>query len=278
MKTWIVAGLIGLFSAEAALAQSHGVPSTFLKNTRRLEGDRLSVCGDVSGRTLEFDRRMAQMIADTLFLELDFHEGFGGYPTSGDGFLDELQIAMTNTCDLVVGMTVQESSPFPEWATLTRPYVSLPYMMIVKDDYASMGDIPRDLKLGTALGSMGERVLITWNQQQPKDQRFTRFPYADMQLMARRVLDGSIAGGLIWAPALASLRRDYPEAASLTAIPATPVPQTVTRIGALVKTRDTFLRVQVDEAIDALVADGSVAALLTELDWQGTPGDDKSAQ
>ncbi|RRH70306.1 substrate-binding periplasmic protein [Falsigemmobacter faecalis] len=274
MKTWILAGLTGLFTAGAALAQSHGVPPAFLKNTRRMEGDRLSVCADVSGRTLAFDRRVAQLIADSLFLEMDFHEGFGGYPTSGDGFLDELQIALTNSCDLVVGMTVQENSPFPEWATLTRPYVSLPYMMMVKEDYQSLGDIPRDLKLGTALGSMGERVMITWNQQQPKSARFTRFPYADMPLMARRVLDGTIAGGLIWSPAWAELLANHPEAADLRAVPISPVPATVTRIGALVKTRDTFLRVQIDEAIDALVADGSIAGLMAEFNWPGTPGDD----
>lgn len=278
MKSWILAGITGLFTAGAALAQSHGVPPAFLKNTRRMEGERLSVCADVSGRTLAFDRRVAQLIADSLFLEMDFQEGFGGYPTSGDGFLDELQIALTNNCDMVVGMTVQENSPFPEWATLTRPYVSLPYMMMVKGDYTRLGDIPRDLKLGTALGSMGERVMITWNQQQPKTARYSRFPYADMQLMARRVLDGSIAGGLIWAPAWAELKATYPEAAALRSVPISPVPETVTRIGALVKTRDTFLRVQIDEAIDALVADGSIAALLEEFNWQGTPGDDSRAR
>jgi len=278
MKSWILAGITGLFTAGAALAQSHGVPPAFLKNTRRMEGERLSVCADVSGRTLAFDRRVAQLIADSLFLEMDFQEGFGGYPTSGDGFLDELQIALTNNCDMVVGMTVQENSPFPEWATLTRPYVSLPYMMMVKGDYTRLGDIPRDLKLGTALGSMGERVMITWNQQQPKTARYSRFPYADMQLMARRVLDGSIAGGLIWAPAWAELKATYPEAAELRTVPISPVPETVTRIGALVKTRDTFLRVQIDEAIDALVADGSIAALLGEFNWQGTPGDDSRAR
>lgn len=279
MKQFLFAGLIGLGLGGAALAQTHGVPPEFLKNTRRMDGERLSVCADVSGRTVAFDKEVAQMIADALFLQMDYQEGFGGYPTSGDGFLDELQIAMTNTCDILMGMTVQENSPFPEWTALSRPYVSLPYLMFVKEDYASLLDIPTDQKIGTALGSMGERVFITWNQQRPKTDRYTRFPYADMQLMARRVLDGTIAGGLIWAPAWAELQRQAPEmTAELRTIPLQPVPATVTRIGVLVKARDSFLRARIDEAIDALVADGSIAAKLEEFGYLGTPGDDSRAQ
>lgn len=278
MKKWLVAAALLASGATEALAQSHGVPMELLRNTRRLDGDRLQVCADVSGRTMQFDKAVAQLIADALFLEMDFHEGFGGYPTSGDGFLDELQIALTNTCDIVMGMTVQENSPFPEWAALSRPYVSLPYMLLVKDDYKTLLDIPTERKLGTALGSMGERVFITWNEQLPKAQRYTRLPYADMKLMATRILDDSIAAGLIWSPSWAKLKSEMPEAAALKEISLQPVPKTVTRIGVLMKTRDTYLRARIDEAIDALVADGSITKVIEDFSYIGTAGDDKSAQ
>lgn len=283
MKRHLASALVGLGVLVGALpigaiAQTHGVPPSLLNNIRRLDGDRLQVCLDTSGRTMQFDKAIAGLIAEALFLEADFHEGFGGYPTSGDGFLDELQIAMTNSCDIMMGMTVQASSPFPEWATLTRPYVSLPYVTIVRDDHATLGDIGLDRPLGTALGSMGERVFITWNQQRPRDARYTRFPYADMELMATRVLDGSIAGGVIWAPAWARLQETFPPARDLKAIPMTPIPDTVTRIGVLLKTRDSYLRSQIDQTIDALVADGSIQALMDEFGYEGTPGDDSRAQ
>lgn len=282
MKKMLSAAVLGMGLAgglaQSAAAQTHGVPPELLKNTRRMDGERISVCADTSGRTLAFDKAVAELIADALFLQMDYQEGFGGYPTSGDGFLDELQIAMTNSCDILMGMTVQENSPFPTWAALSRPYVSLPYMIIVKDAYEKLLDIPTDRKLGTALGSMGERVFITWNQQRPKSARYSRFPYADMTLMAKRVQDGTIAGGVIWAPAWAELQRQAPEqVAGLRAIPLSPVPETVTRIGILVKARDSFLRARIDEAIDALVADGSIAAKLAEFGYLGTPGDDTSA-
>ena len=276
MMKWILAGALSFAAATTSLAQSYGVPSELLDNTRRMDGDKLQVCVDQTGKTKEFDRAVAQAIADALFLTAEFHEGFGGYPTSGDGFMDELQIAMTNTCDIMVGMTVQESSPYPDWAVLSLPYVSLPYVLAVLDDYAALQDIPLDRKLGTALSSMGERVFITWNQQQPEDQRYIRLPYADMELMAKRVADGSIAGMVIWQPVLAELSQaGNPDVATLHAIPMNPVPDTRTRVGILMKQRDTYLRTQVDEAIDALVADGTIDALMQEFGYEGTAGDAK---
>ena len=278
MKISLLAGLLALGMAGAALAQSHGVPAELLNNTRRLDGDRLQVCSDVTGKIRDFDRAVAQAIADALFLTPEFHEGFGGFPTSGDGFLDELQIAMTNRCDMMMGMTVQANSPFPDWAVLSRPYASLPYLLVVRDDYAALTEIPRDRKLGTALSSMGERVFITWNQQQPEARRYVRLPYADMDLMTTRVADGSIAGMVIWAPVFAELQKTNPEADALHVSPLAPVPETMTRIGILMKARDTWLRSQIDQAIDALVADGTIAAIMAEFGYGGVAGDAASSR
>lgn len=278
MLKLLMAGLIGLAATTASFAQSYGVPAELLKNTRRMDGDKLQVCVDITGKLQPFDRAVATALAEALFLKPEFHEGFGGYPTSGEGFLDELQIAMTNSCDVMLGMTVQENSPYPEWAVLSRPYVSLPYMLAVKDDYKALNDIPKSRKLGTALSSMGERVFITWNQQQPKEQRFIRLPYADMDLMTKRVADGSIAGMVIWQPVFAELQKSNPDAAGLHTIPLAPVPDTVTRVGILMKARDSYLRSQIDAAIDALVEDGTIAAIMEDFGYTGTAGDAKGVQ
>lgn len=274
MKALVLAAVVAATAITGvAQAQTHGVPQELLKNTRRLGGDTLQVCGDVTGKTKGFDQAVARAIGDALFLKVQFHEGFGGFPTSGDGFLDELQIALTNTCDMMVGVTVQANSPFPEWAVLSRPYVSLPYLLVVKDDYKSLLDVPVQRHLGTAMSSMGERVFITWNQQRPKEQRYVRYPYADMDLMTTRVLDGSIAGMVIWGPAWAEVQKRMPEAAQLHSISMQPVPDSVTRVGILMKVNDSYLRAQIDETIDALVADGTIESLLEEFGYEGIAGD-----
>ena len=144
---------------------------------------------------------------------------------------------------------------------------------MVRDDYKSLLDIPTSRHLGTALSSMGERVFITWNQQRPENDRYIRYPYADMNLMTTRVVDGSIAGMVIWAPAYADVKKSHPDAAKLHALPMDPVPSTVTRMGILMKVSDSFLRSQIDETIDALVADGTMQKMMDDFGYEGIPGD-----
>jgi polar amino acid transport system substrate-binding protein len=91
--------------------------------------------------------------------------------------------------------------------------------------------------------------------------------------MATRVLDGTIAGKILWQPTLSQLLKERTDAAALHIIPATPLPEADVRVGALVSSRDTFLRDQVDQAIDALVADGTIANLMTEHGYLGHAGE-----
>lgn len=260
--------------AGLAHAQSSGVPEELLNSNRRQQGDAITVCNDASSKIRDFDRDVARAIGDALFLDVKFEEGFRGFPLSGDGFLDELRIAMTNTCDLLMGISVQEESPFPDWTMVTRPYATIPFVLAVKEPgWQSLADIPLDRVIGTAIQSMGELVYITWSRQQPKDKRWVRLPYADPELMLRRVEDGKIAGMLLWQPVLAALKAHHPEAGNLRVIATAPVPASATRVGALVGVRDTYLRTQIDKAIDALVSDGTIAAIMAKHGYEGTPGD-----
>ncbi len=271
-------GLYGLVIVSAmampALAQTSGVPEELLKNNRRQQGDGLTFCNDAHSRMRDFDRDIANAIGDALFLKVNFEEGFGGFPLSGDGFLQELQVAMTNTCDVMMGLSVQEESAFPEWAAMTRPYASLPYVVaVVEPDWQSLSDVPYDRMIGTAMQSMGEMVYITWSLQQPEAKRWVRLPYANMDLMVKRVNDGRLGAILLWQPTYAQLKRNNPEAANLRLISNKPVPETFTKVGALVAARDSFLRTEIDQAIDALVADGTIAKIMEKHGFEGVAGD-----
>ncbi|MFK4825940.1 substrate-binding periplasmic protein [Paenochrobactrum sp. BZR 588] len=256
------------------LAQTSGIPEELLNNSRRQKGDSLVFCNDANSRLRDFDRDVAQAIADALFLKADFKEGFGGFPLSGDGFLQELQIAMTNDCDVMMGLSVQEESAFPDWAAMTRPYVSLPYVMAVNNkEWKSLSDIPFDRMLGTAMQSMGEMVYITWAQQQPEAKRWVRLPYADMDLMVKRLNDERLAGILLWQPTYAQLKKNNPEAKELHPVDLKPLPITHTKVGALVDARDSFLRTEIDQAIDALAADGTIAKIMEKYGYEGVAGD-----
>lgn len=263
-----------LVSTSAALAQSSGIPPEEMTNTRRLAGDNINVCFDVTSLGRPFDEAVARAIGDALFLQVTVIEGFGGFPLTGDGFLDELALAMNNTCDMFMGVSVSTNTPVSEAFSLTRPYATIPFVLAVTNpDWLSLSDIPKDQRLGTAMASMGEMNYITWAQQQPKADRWVRLPYADMNKMATRVLDGTIAGMILWQPTLSRLLKERSDAAALRIIPATPLPEADVRVGALVSSRDSFLRSQVDQAIDALVSDGTIANLMTEHGYLGHAGE-----
>jgi len=266
-------GLALLFSS-AVSAQTSGIPPEELNNTRRLAGDTINVCFDRTSLGRPFDEDVARAVADALFLQINVVEGFGGFPLNGDGFLDELNLAMTNTCDMFMGVAVSSNSPFSDAFALTRPYATIPFVIAVADPtWQRLGDIPKDRRLGTAMASLGELSFITWSQQQPEAERWVRYPYADYNKMATRVLDNTIAAMVLWQPVLARLKAERPDAAALRVISNDPVPAASVSVGALVSSRNAFLRSQVDQAIDALAADGTIDTLLEKHGYQGAAGE-----
>jgi polar amino acid transport system substrate-binding protein len=267
-----------LLTALAALAvlapalPAQEVPPILLDRTRPAQGDAIRVCIDHTSAGAPFDQAVAQAIGDALFLEIKWDEAPYGFPISGGGYLAELQIAMANRCDMLMGIAVQANSPFPDWVSVTRAYASVPFVLAVLDPaYRTLADIPKSLRLGTALASKGEREFLTHQIQQPRDNRWRRLPYADAGLMLTRLKDATLAGILLYQPAL-KRALDADPTPSLRIIPLDPVPQAIVRVGAVVSNRDAFLRAQVDQAIDALVADGTIARLMEETGVLGTPG------
>lgn len=270
----LAVSLCSLFPAPFAAAQDGEVPPQLLNTTRRQQGDVLKVCTDAYSPGGAFDAEVAKAIADALFLTVEFHPTPTGFPLNGGGFLAEVQVALNNTCDLMMGMAVQTTSPFPDWATVTRPYASISFVAAVIDPaFTKLGDIPKDRLIGTAVGSKAEQVFLTWLGQQPEDQRWNRLPYADPHLMLKRLRDGRIGGMMLYQPAFLQLMREDKEGGAMPrSVPFDPVPMQDVRVGGIVNTRDTFLRSQVDEAIDALVADGTIAAIMERMEIIGTPG------
>lgn len=273
------ASLVALlaFGATPAPAQDEGdnLPSELLDNLRRQQGDKLLVCIDNMSVGAALDEAVMRAIADALLLDVEFVPAPNAayFPLSGGGFLQEIRVALNNNCDIVAGWVVQPDPPYSNFAQVTRPYVTIPFVLAVTDpDFTSLTSIPHDRLLGTALGSLGERAYIIWQQQVPASEAWLRLPYADASLMLQRLRDGKIAGMIIWEPWLVQLTNGDPAEAGVQIVPMDPVPQEAARIGALVSSRDTFLRNAIDEAITSLTADGTLTRLLEEFHYSGVAG------
>jgi ABC-type amino acid transport substrate-binding protein len=264
-----------LAAALPTLAETAIPPSQF-NNSRPLRGDRIRFCVDDFTIGARFDRAVAKAIADSLLLEADFVPAPSGFPLDGGGYLDELELVMSNECEVLVGISIapgMATSAFPDWATVTRPYAQVPFVLVARDPaYSSLADIPQGKALGGMMGSLGLSSIVTYNQQRPAEQRVRYLPYGDADLMLTRLLDGSLAAMIIWQPQLARITKGDPAALGLRQISVAPMKQVATGVGNLVSSRDSYLRASIDGAIGQLVADGTIARLMKEHGYEGTPG------
>jgi polar amino acid transport system substrate-binding protein len=87
----------------------------------------------------------------------------------------------------------------------------------------------------------------------------------------RGTLSGTIGAALVWAPSFWALRKTDPEFAGLHEIQPTPLPVSTADIGAILLSRQSFLRSNIDQAIASLTKDGSIAGILRQQDFPGIP-------
>ena len=262
--------LLGALAIGPVLAQE--LPESLENNTTRLQGDQITFCLDSTSVGAPFDHAVAEAIAGALLVKAAFVDAPTGFPIDGGGYLAELKIVMANKCDVLLGISLQPNFPYPDWATPTRAYADIPYVLAVKDpSYNSLADIPRNKRIGTELASIGEYAFITYSQQQPQDQRWVRLPYADSKLMLKRLLDGTLGGMILWNPVLNQVTGGNPQSMGVRAISTAPVPPSSVLVAGLVSSRDAFLRSQLDEAISSLIGDGTIQSLLDANKMGGKP-------
>lgn len=258
------------------LAQQPDVPSEFLDPRRRMQGDNIVFCIDSSSVTAGFDRAAAAEIASALLLEATFFEvDYSDVGIEGaEGFFYLLFIDLTNNCDAFMGLNLAVSG-YPDWLTVSRPYAKVPYVLaVMNESYDSLTDIPRDNAIGSQLASTGDVQFITYLQTLSADNRWRRLPYADSELMIQRLLDGTLAGALIWAPVLSRIADGgNPAASGIHIISAEPLKNLDVDLGIVLLSQNAFLRTQLDEAIVALTEDGVIERLLEEHNILGHSGE-----
>lgn len=254
--------------------QTPFVPEDRLERSRRLQDDRIVFCVVAGEPTSDFDRDVAEALAESLLLEAEFHEIPPDFPVyEAQDFLYALYLLLMNSCNAFVGMNLAPEA-YPSWLTFTRAYASIPFVLAVTDEtYSTLGDVPPERPLGVAMMSRADMGLIRYLQTLSENDRWRRFPYADPELMLTRLLDGTIAGAFFWAPDLANLLRENPEAERVRTVPTDPLPDAEAGLGVAMLAQDTYLRTTLDQAIVAVIEDGTMQELLETHDLTGRAGD-----
>ncbi len=87
----------------------------------------------------------------------------------------------------------------------------------------------------------------------------------------RAVVEGKIGAALVWAPALWALGKTNPDIAKLPQMAPSPLPVSVADVGAILLSRQVFLRSSIDRAIVSLTADGTIAGILKGANFPAQP-------
>lgn len=265
---WIVLGL--LLCAEA-FAQVPNVPQELLKPRRRLQDDQLVLCLNRGGSLENLERAVARALGKALLVETRLYEvEYGNFPVFDDGdFLTSLYLDLTNNCDGFVGINMA-SGKNPDWLTFSRPYLEVPYLFISNNPgWTQLADLPPDQKIGVLVSTAIDATLINYLQTLPTDQQWGRLPYGSLELMEKRLLDGTLGGLLLWSP----LIRQLPSRGQgLTIGSIRPLPAQASQLGIALRVQDAALRASIDDALQTLIDSGEIAQFIADEGIQASPG------
>lgn len=257
--------VLAAFSATPASAQvSENVDASLLEAWRLNTGNMVRFCQFESSPTLDFDRAIAQAIADSLLVNTEFTALGASYGIGGEYAAEDLFVTLTNDCDVMLGMGLA-AGMYPVEFIATRPYIGFPYVLAVTDtEIESLADIPGDRRIGALVGSYGLSAMVRYSATLPADQRWQMLPYGSTELMMTRLFDGTIAGMVVYGPSLVQYQRDNPIDGELFIRPLDAQIAANVDIGGLMLARNSYLRTLVDQAIGLMAEDGTIAALLAE--------------
>jgi polar amino acid transport system substrate-binding protein len=185
--------------------------------------------------------------------------------------LDDTYRMLIQRCDVFFGFKLVPDA-YPTWVTITRPYYRSSYVYIAADPaWKSLADMPTTRAIGATVGTVADMRLSQYLLAVAADKRWDKFPMSSDEAALRAVIDGTTGAALVWAPALWDLRKTNADIAKLPEMAPSPLPVSTADIGAILLSRQTFLRTSLDQAIASLTADGTIAAILKDENFPGTP-------
>jgi polar amino acid transport system substrate-binding protein len=189
---------------------------------------------------------------------------------SGDD-LDDTYRTLIEHCDAFFGFKLVPDA-YPAWVTITRPYYRSTYVYVAADPaWKSLADMPVGRAIGATVGTVADLRLSQYLLAVGAGKRWDKFPMSSDEAALRAVLDGTTGAALVWAPALWALRETNADFARLPEMAPSPLPVSTADIGAILLSRQTFLRTSIDQAIASLTADGTIANILKAEGFPGTP-------
>lgn len=226
---------------------------------RQLNPSELRYCVDPRDPSWQVDGEIADAIAQILLLDPVRYVVPSEF--ANEDFTKVYAILLQN-CDVYMGFKLIPSG-YPDWVTLTRSYEEVGYQFVAaKPDLKALADLPPGRPIAGTLGTTATIRVSTYSTALPPDKRWPIFPYNADDLALAALLDGTADVAVVWGPSFWDKQQHDPAYAALHVIDSTPIPPTTLGVGGLLLKQNAFMRNQIDQAIAALVADGTIQAIV----------------
>jgi polar amino acid transport system substrate-binding protein len=233
----------------------------------------LSYCIDARDPDWPVAQEIAAAVAAALLLQPKEYL-VGDDPKTADMSgedMDDTYRLLIQHCDVAFGFKLVPDA-YPAWLTITRPYYRAAYVYVATDpNWKSLADMPVTRPIGATIGTSADMRLTQYILAVPAGQRWDKYPMASDEAALRAVTTGGIGAALVWAPALWALRKKEPAFVQLHDIRPTPLPVSTADVGAILLSKQSFLRSNIDQAIASLTKDGTIAGILKQAGFPGTP-------
>ena len=234
---------------------------------RRFDESKFRYCIDRRDPDWQVSGEIADAISGALLLEPV------RYVTESQIVLEDITKVyelLLKECDLHMGFKLIPEG-YEEWITLTRAYYETSYVYVTDDDTLnSLADLPAGRPIGATIGTQAHIQLVTYLIALPAAERWSAFPYGTGQMALEALANGTVDVVLVWAPEFWAAQQANPAYANLHIIDSNPLPPARLGVSALLLSRNTFMRAAIDEAIAALVADGTIKSILDEYHFPAT--------
>ena len=234
---------------------------------RRVDESQLRYCVDPRDPDWQVDSAIADAIAEALLLEPK------RYVVESQLILEDLTNlyeVMLKHCDVHMGFKLIPEG-YPSWLTPSRAYYETGYVFVTKNpDIHKLGDLAAGHPIGATVGTTAHIRLVSYLLALPAEKRWPIYPYGTNDLALESLRNRAVDVALVWAPDLWLKQQQDPSFAALHVIEAAPLPPTTLGVGALLLQQNTFLRTTVDQAIAALVSDGTIQSILERYNFPAT--------
>jgi polar amino acid transport system substrate-binding protein len=234
---------------------------------RRLDESQFRYCVDPRDPSWQVDGEIADATAGALLLEPK------RYVVESQIILEDitkLYEVMLKHCDVYMGFKLIPEG-YPTWVALSRAYYETGYVFVTTDpNLHALSDLAPGRAIGATIGTSAHIRLVSYLMALPAEKRWPTYPYGTNELSLASLLKGEVAVALVWGPDFWAKQQADPAYANVHVIDSRPLPPTTLGVGALVLAQNTFLRNSIDQAIAALISDGTIQAILDKHKFPAT--------